>query len=142
MWPLSLPDGMGSASWMAFFVDVIIASAVWGLLSQVEIFFFVRPRGSVKRGIGVGSEPLSFDRENFFRYLPDGVLDDPSGAFIKKADNAVLVQHFPVKKIFTMWFARNASLPCVAYIDLNDSQPGIGYRIPVSPLPLFAVWVP
>ncbi len=131
---------MGPEAFIYLVIATVIVWNVWWIISRIEVFFFVRPKGSVKRGIGIGSDPMSLDQENFFRYLPDGVLDDPSGAFIKKADNAVLVQNLPAQGALTMLLGRRTSLPCVAYIDLNGGQPRIEYRIPVSPIPGFGMF--
>ena len=139
MRPLPFLTQIGPEAFFYLIIAAVVVWNVWWIISKIEVFFFIRPKGSVKRGIGIGSEPMSLDQENFFRYLPDGVLDDSSGAFIKKADNAVLVQNLPAKGVLTMLLGRRASLPCVAYIDLNGGQPRIEYRIPVSPIPGFGM---
>jgi hypothetical protein len=137
--PFSFLSRLGPDSFFYVIIAVIIASVIWGIASKIEVLFFVRPDGDVKRGIGIGSEPLPFDQENFFRYLPDGVFKDPSGAFIKKANDAVLVQHLPVKNALAIWFERRRFPPCEAYIDLNASQPRIEYRLPFSYIPSFVI---
>ncbi len=135
--PFAFLSRLRPDSFFYVIIAVMIASALWGIASEIEVYFFVRPDGAIKRGIGIGSEPLPFDQENFFRYLPDGVFKEPSGAFIKKTNDAVLVQNFPVKNALIMWFGRRRLPPCGAYIDLNASQPRIEYRIPFSVIPSF-----
>ncbi len=123
-------------------VPVIVAVMfVWAIVAGIEDAPFMRLEGSVKRGIEIGSGPLSFEQEKFFRDLPDGILDKPSGAFIKKADNAVLVQHLGAQEVAKMWPRKRTPFPCVAYIDLNSSQPRIEYRIPIWPIPFLAMWL-
>ena len=114
------------------------ALIIWVIIANVEcMFLHLRYGGSLKRGVKIWSEPLPEDMKHFLRYLPGDIVDDETGAFIRKENNTVLVQYLHTKK----WWRKKGALPYVAYIDLRVREPRIQYRVPISPLPFFILWM-
>ena len=119
---------------------IFLALAAWVLIANVEcMFLHVRYGGSMKRGVKVWSEILPKDMKRFLRYLPGDIVDDETGAFIRKENNVVLVQYYPTKKGW--WWRSSGAFPYVAYIDLRVKEPRIQYRIPISSLPFVVLWI-
>ena len=117
---------------------ILITITTWAIIVSLEcMFLHVRQGGRLKRGIKIWSEPLPQDMKHFLRRLPyDLVNDDETGAFIRKENNAILVQYLHTNK----FWSKKATPPYVAYIDLRARNPRIQYRIPISPLPFFVLW--
>ncbi len=112
-----------------------------GLLLVVVVFalidsnHFIQYDGEMKRGIKVGSEPLSTDLEGYLRNLSSDVLKEQTTAFIKKRDQIVLIQPIP------NFSHRNVGLWYVGFVDLSSAEPQIDYRTPISGILMLAIMV-
>jgi hypothetical protein len=116
------------------FIAIAFAWAVWAFGAAVEYDTHVKFEGKIKRGIRIWSEPLPVDIERFLRNLSRSILSTRTGRFIRKQDNAVLVQASRVRSWLRIW-----RWPCVAYIDLGNEEPRIEYRSPISITLFFAM---
>jgi hypothetical protein len=96
---------------------------------------FIRYDGKMKRGLRIDAESLSKDMEDFLRRLSKDVVSDETSAFIKKRDQAVLVQPIP------RFFYRNLGIWYVGYVDLSAEEPSIEYRMPISVAPYLAIFM-
>jgi hypothetical protein len=98
--------------------------------------------GRIKRGVRIWAEPLPADMKLFLRSIPDNSIYRWAGAFLKKRNNAVLVQPYPIRKWLGIQERRGAgSLPYVAYIDLGTREQKVQYRLPVSGLAFYVLWM-
>lgn len=111
---------------------------ICGTITIIEsLFLHTRYVGRMKRGIPIGSEPLSSDMKRFFRRLHSDIVDEQTGAFIKKQENTILVQPSPTKNLL----GRNFLLRYIAYADLRIKEPKLEYRIPISVVPFSVIFI-
>jgi hypothetical protein len=106
---------------------IVIAStwAIWAFGAAVEYDTHVKFEGKLKRGIRIWSEPLPGDMERFLGNLPRSILSTKTGRFIKRQDDAILIQGVRLGR----W---RRGTPCIAYVDLQKEEPKIEYRNPIS----------
>lgn len=94
----------------------------------------------MKRGMKVWSEPLPPNVVRFLRRFPGESIDGKEGAFIRKHEDVVLVQHYPTETWWWRWGNRGCPT-YVGYIDLREKEPKLEYRAPVSGLLFVALWM-
>jgi hypothetical protein len=116
---------------------IFVALIALVIVGNIECILHTQYGGSMKRGVKVWSEILPADMKRFLHCLSGNIFDGVTGTFIRKENNVVLVQHHPTKK----WWRKRGVLWYVAYIDLRVSEPKIQYRVAISPLPFFVLWM-
>jgi hypothetical protein len=111
---------------IALSLGLWLAICLWVYLAFAEARHFIRYDGKTKRGLKVSASRLSGSMEHFLRHLSRGCFEDGTSAFIKKADNTVLIQPIP------RFFYRGFGVWYVGYVDLSQDDPRIEYRMPIT----------
>lgn len=109
------------------FAAVMIGLSCWSIIDKKA---FLSRTGRMKRGVEVWTEPLPEETIRFLRIIPNNSIYGSKGAFLKKQNNAVLVQ----PHLTQFWLGisvrhRSRSFAYVAYIDIHSSEPTIQYRL-------------
>jgi hypothetical protein len=113
---------------------ILIAYAV---IAHIEVIFFHhRYKGPMKRGLKVWSERLPSEIVDFLRCLPADIVDDKTGGFMRKEQDAVLISSSKWR-----WFYPRRRMMYVGYVKLNAIDPSIEFRVPVSIYPFPIVWM-
>lgn len=110
---------MGQISF--FLVFGVIATLIW---SQFENVRFTRFDGPVKRGVRIGSEPLSPELHQFLETLADPIRYERS--FIRKEGREVLIAE---EKSFWMIFGRENLWTYIAYVNLDALERRVEFRL-------------
>lgn len=121
-------------------ICIIGAILAWMVWSYFETRCFWKYDGKMKRGMKVWSEPLPPNVVRFLRRFPGESIDGKEGAFIRKHEDVVLVQHYPTETWWWRWGNRGCPT-YVGYIDLREKEPKLEYRAPVSGLLFVALWM-
>jgi hypothetical protein len=123
-------------------IGILAAMPTWVIWRIVEFRFYLSRAGRMKRGVKVWVESLPTDMKLFLRSIPDNSTYRSAGAFLKKCNNAVLVQPYPIQMWLGMRMRRGAGgFPYVAYIDLGARKPKVQYRLPASSLAFYVLWM-
>jgi hypothetical protein len=117
---------------------IVLGVIVYGFVMVYEFTnLHVRYDGKMKRGMGIFSERLPDEIKEFFYQLQNDIYYEDTGVFIKKRDDEVLVQYFPIKKSWRHQLKGGGAMLYVGYINLSARTIKLQYRISISPLLLF-----
>ncbi|MBI1877967.1 MAG: hypothetical protein HYR94_07035 [Chloroflexi bacterium] len=108
-----------------YFIALVVVLNLWAAYDQYR---FMRFDGNLKRGLMVGTEPLTWEMRQFLETLPSSVRYDQG--FIRKEINEVLIAG--QKPGWSRFFQRRNSMPHLAYINLSDPQNQIEFRASFS----------
>lgn len=102
---------------------LLMASVVFALF---DTFRFIQYEGNLRRGIKVGTSPLSSEMVQYLRNLKTDVVKEDTKAFIRKEGQSVLIQPVPrfTKRYLGLWY--------IGLVDLSLKRPQIEFRTPVS----------
>ena len=95
-------------------------------LIHIYTFRFLQYEGNLRRGIKVGTSPLSSEIIQYLRNLKTDIVEEETKAFIRKEGQSVLIQPVPrfTKKYLGLWY--------IGLVDLSLKRPRIEFRTPIS----------
>lgn len=112
---------------LLFVIGASLALSVWSLYEQQR---FNRFEGSIRRGVRVWAEPLTWEMRQFLENLPDSVRDERR--FVRKEGNEVLIGE--ERGIWSYFWSRRNALRYVGYVNLSAPESRIELRTPLSSL--------
>lgn len=112
---------------LLFIIGASLALSLWSVYEQQR---FNRFEGSIRRGVQVRTEPLTWETRQFLENLPDSVRDERW--FVRKEGSEVLIGE--ERGFWSSFWSRRNSLRYVGYINLSAPESMIELRAPLSSL--------